>query len=199
VWDKSEREDVASNRSSGTLVFKDYGTRTDIRRIPKTAHYLLGTYGAGRVRPAAPNIDVTVGTGTRPPLIVHNRGGAFRLVARARILRSCAPIDGGSFYEFSIREVSGSEGITSYTLATVSTTHARIGPVWVVKIHGELMAVVQRWEGPGEFWCEIEWVFFQESQSQLVPLHSQVVWLALSRDGPSLDAKIVRHKPTPPR
>jgi hypothetical protein len=191
VWNKSQHEDVPANRNSGTLVFKDYGTRAEIRRFRKTAHYLLGTYGAGRVRPSRPDINVSVGSGSRASIMVHNKGAAFKLKARARILRSSDPIDSDAFYEFGLRDVAGGEGISSYTLATVGMRRAYVGLVWVVKIHGELMAVVQRWEGGAAFWCELEWVFLQQSDSQLVHLDAQTVRLSLSPDGQALVAEIV--------
>jgi hypothetical protein len=191
VWNKTLHEDVPASRNSGTLVFKDYGTRTDIRRFPKTEHYLLGTYGTGRVRPTPPVIEVSVGSGSRASILVQNQGGAFKLKARARIMRASEPIDSKTFYEFEVRDVAGGHDLSSYTLATVSMRQARIGFVWVVKIHGELMAVVQRWEGAAPFWCELEWVFLQVSDSQLVHLCAQTVRLSLSPDRQSLVAEII--------
>jgi hypothetical protein len=192
VWDKTLHEDVPDNRNAGTLVFTDYGTQKVIRKFPKSAHYLLGTYGGGQVRPTPPRIDASVSSGTRPLLTVRSNGGAFKLVARARILGASEPIDNRAVYEFQPRDVSSGDGVSSFTLATISARRTAVGATaWVVKIHGELMSVVQRWEGVQPFACDLAWEFFHELFPGQIKLGVAFVRLSLSADRRSLDAAIV--------
>lgn len=191
VWNKSRHTNVPPSRDAGTLVFTDYGTRKTIRSFPKDAHYLLGTYGVGHLNVGPPNIRISVHEGDRCLLIVRNSGAAFDLVARARIHRSSEPIQFTGLYEFNPREIAGAEGISSYTLATLALRPTPLGFSWVIKIHGELMDAVQRWEGAGPFACELEWHFYQKAQSQMIPLGTDLIRLSLRGDRRSLEAEVL--------
>lgn len=128
---------------------------------------------------APPRISIEVAPGTaRMPdgrmmpsadVIVDNSGSPFTLVSHATLLAVAPGFDWDTAdrWEYEPRLMKGGHGKAWFHIATLSTTGAESGTHWLVKVRGEHMGVIRRWEGHGELWFDVQWLLYTEIESML--------------------------------
>jgi hypothetical protein len=159
-------------------------------------HRLIERYrNAPPVTPAkvvTPTISIEVGPGTArmndgrvlssADITVWNTGDPFTLVTYARLVGASPGFEDTGQWHYDGRNVRGGNGESSFHIATLGETGTSTGTNWLVKVRGEQMITIRRWEGHDMFWFDVEWTFQLDIDSVLRPLAVVVTRVRLSDD-----------------
>lgn len=140
----------------------------------------------------SPAISVRATTGTASvrgrllpsaDIVVENSGGPFTLVAHAKLGQLSPTLEGHAHWEYVSRPVNGGHGKSTYSVATLEP--AAPGEQRIVKVRGEQMAAVQRWECTDAIWFDLEWELYVENDGHLTKAMTFTARVALNegRDG----------------
>lgn len=154
------------------------------KRKPKGRHSPEEKKGAE----LALRATVTTGSGTArldgrllpsADIILDNSGEPFVAFAVARLLtvHGAEPTD--DRWEYESRVVRGGGGKSWYHIATLETTRTDSATEWLVKLRGEHMTVVRRWQGDGPLFFDVEWTFSVEIRAMLYEFASVLMRVSL--------------------
>jgi hypothetical protein len=161
------------------------------------------------VRSASPVVSVDFGTGTarwngkQLPSVdvrIHNSGGPFILVARAKLVAVSDGLDWEATDEwwYQPRTVLGGHGSSWFHIATLETVVIETGRTWLVEPRGEGMLGLRRWQGPGSLWFDVEWRLYSRIDGTLHEIGRTVARVLLSEDGTRLMIQEVPPGTAPP-
>ena len=116
-------------------------------------------------------------------IVVDNSGDPFTLVAHAKLGQVSPSLEGFAHWEYMPRPVNGGHGKSTYSVATLEP--ATLGEQRVIKVRGEQMAMVKRWDCTAAVWFDVECELFVEDRGHLTRAMTFTARVALNeaRDG----------------
>jgi hypothetical protein len=125
-------------------------------------------------------------------VVVDNPGEPFALFAVAKLLTVHGADPTDDRWEYESRVVKGGGGKSWYHIATVETTRTDSATEWLVKLRGERMMVVRRWQGRGPLFFDVEWTLSAEVRATLYKFATVLIRVKLDPERLSFSVEKVR-------